>query len=90
MSLDTFLLGKHCLRRKCRIARYRWGKLALQRYAKLIWANRLKEPHLVLKNLQACLQKLIPPEETSKALLQFESKGIVRFDALIHQLQLMA
>jgi transcription-repair coupling factor (superfamily II helicase) len=60
-----------------------------ERYRTLQGLLHCQEPHIILTNLQACLQKLIPPARFKQLYLHLAKGSAIRMDALILQLQLM-
>lgn len=60
-----------------------------ERYKILQEVLAKNEPHIILTNLQACLQKLIPPNQFKDLFLSLKINQTISFNELIHKLTKM-
>lgn len=60
-----------------------------ERYKVLEELSRHKKPRIILSGLQACLQRLIPPQKFENLYLSLKIKDSISFEALIKKLQEM-
>lgn len=60
-----------------------------ERYKTLSSIHNSKEPHIIISSLQACLQKLIPPNKFQNLYLTLKAGDQFSFEELIEKLKVM-